>query len=80
MPPSSSARAGSTLTLWTPEDQEFWGTECQAIARLNLWIPAPALCLGFAVQDPTTRDPKTLLLASLCALRRARRASPLRRH
>ncbi len=37
------------LTLWTPEDKEFWEREGEAIARLNLWISVPALFLSFAI-------------------------------
>ncbi|HET6789496.1 MAG TPA: MFS transporter, partial [Aquabacterium sp.] len=44
-----SARPGSTLTVWTPEDKAFWETQGQAIAKLNLWVSVPALFLAFAV-------------------------------
>jgi NNP family nitrate/nitrite transporter-like MFS transporter len=43
------ARASRTLTLWTPEDKEFWEREGEAIAKLNLWISVPALFLAFAI-------------------------------
>ncbi|HUJ87342.1 MAG TPA: NarK family nitrate/nitrite MFS transporter [Burkholderiales bacterium] len=41
--------SGKTLTIWSPEDREFWVQEGQAIANLNLWISIPALFLAFAV-------------------------------
>jgi MFS transporter, NNP family, nitrate/nitrite transporter len=37
------------LQVWTPEDQEFWKREGEAIAKLNLWISVPALFLAFAI-------------------------------
>ena len=43
------APVGHTLTVWTPEDKEFWRTQGQAIAATNLWISVPALFLAFAV-------------------------------
>ena len=43
------SRLGKTLTLWTPEDKEFWITQGRAIANINLWISVPALFLAFAV-------------------------------
>ena len=42
-------RPGRVLTVWTPEDKEFWRTQGQAIAATNLWISVPALFLAFAV-------------------------------
>ena len=42
-------RLGKTLTVWTPEDRDFWVREGQAIANLNLWISIPALFVAFAV-------------------------------
>ena len=42
-------RHGHVLTVWTPEDKEFWRTQGQAIAATNLWISVPALFLAFAV-------------------------------
>ncbi len=49
--PAISLRAtlGKTLTIWTPEDKDFWVRQGQAIATLNLWISVPALFLAFAV-------------------------------
>ena len=49
--PSASAPAthGRVLTIWTPEDKEFWRTQGRAIAATNLWISVPALFLAFAV-------------------------------
>ena len=44
-----SGRPQRTLTLWTPEDKEFWAREGEAIAKLNLWISVPALFLAFAI-------------------------------
>jgi NNP family nitrate/nitrite transporter-like MFS transporter len=46
--PSQSARS-RLLTLWTPEDKQFWAREGEAIARINLWISVPALFLAFAI-------------------------------
>ena len=43
------ANLGKTLTVWTPEDKDFWVQQGQAIANLNLWISMPALFLAFAV-------------------------------
>ncbi len=43
------AQRGRTLTVWTPEDKEFWVRQGEAIAKLNLWISVPALFLSFAV-------------------------------
>jgi len=37
------------LTVWDPEDKEFWEREGKAIANRNLWISIPALFLAFAV-------------------------------
>jgi NNP family nitrate/nitrite transporter-like MFS transporter len=42
-------KMGRVLTVWTPEDKEFWQREGQAIANINLWISMPALFLAFAV-------------------------------
>ncbi|HTG82158.1 MAG TPA: NarK family nitrate/nitrite MFS transporter [Geobacteraceae bacterium] len=41
--------ASRTLTVWEPEDQEFWEKKGKAIATRNLWISIPALFLAFAV-------------------------------
>jgi NNP family nitrate/nitrite transporter-like MFS transporter len=43
------ANLGKTLTVWTPEDKDFWARQGQAIANINLWISMPALFLAFAV-------------------------------
>jgi len=37
------------IATWIPEDQTFWLTKGQKIARKNLWISIPALFLAFAV-------------------------------
>jgi NNP family nitrate/nitrite transporter-like MFS transporter len=37
------------LTVWDPEDKEFWEREGRATANRNLWISIPALLLAFAV-------------------------------
>jgi NNP family nitrate/nitrite transporter-like MFS transporter len=37
------------LTVWNPEDKEFWEREGKAVANRNLWISIPALFLAFAV-------------------------------
>jgi NNP family nitrate/nitrite transporter-like MFS transporter len=44
-----NGRRGRVLTVWTPEDKQFWAQQGQAIANLNLWISVPALFLAFAV-------------------------------
>ncbi|HEX9673207.1 MAG TPA: NarK family nitrate/nitrite MFS transporter [Burkholderiales bacterium] len=46
---SIKRKLGRVLTVWTPEDREFWQREGQAIANINLWISMPALFLAFAV-------------------------------
>src|SRR5256885_12302404 len=43
---SARSRPGSVLTLWRPEDRQFWEREGEAIARINLWISVPALFLA----------------------------------
>lgn len=43
------ARRAGVLTLWTPEDKNFWEREGEAIAKINLWISVPALFLAFAI-------------------------------
>ncbi len=47
--PGVPGRPGRVLTVWTPEDKEFWKNQGQAIAATNLWISVPALFLAFAV-------------------------------
>jgi NNP family nitrate/nitrite transporter-like MFS transporter len=37
------------LVDWRPEDESFWSSGGEAIARRNLWISIPALLLAFAV-------------------------------
>ena len=46
---ATHARKGRLLTLWTPEDKQFWAREGEAVAKLNLWISVPALFLAFAI-------------------------------
>ena len=41
--------AGRVLADWRPEDEAFWSSRGEAIARRNLWISIPALLLAFAV-------------------------------
>ena len=41
--------AGHVLVDWRPEDESFWSSGGEAIARRNLWISIPALLLAFAV-------------------------------
>ncbi|MGE5753045.1 MAG: NarK family nitrate/nitrite MFS transporter [Deltaproteobacteria bacterium] len=41
--------ASRVLTVWNPEDREFWEKEGKSIASRNLWISIPALFLSFAV-------------------------------
>ena len=40
---------GPVLKVWKPEEQEFWLTEGQKIAKRNLWLSVPALFLAFAL-------------------------------
>jgi NNP family nitrate/nitrite transporter-like MFS transporter len=40
---------GRVLADWRPEDERFWSSGGEAIARRNLWISIPALLLAFAV-------------------------------
>lgn len=54
VPPSPPAgadeyRGGSTISVWNPEDQKFWGETGEHVARRNLWCSMPALFLAFAV-------------------------------
>ena len=37
------------LTVWTPENAEFWEQQGKEVAYRNLWISIPALFLSFAV-------------------------------
>jgi NNP family nitrate/nitrite transporter-like MFS transporter len=46
LPPPARRRL---LTVWNPEDPEFWAASGRSIARRNLWISIPALFLSFAV-------------------------------
>jgi NNP family nitrate/nitrite transporter-like MFS transporter len=46
---ANATSSGRVLTIWTPEDKQFWVQEGQAIATRNLWISVPALFLAFAV-------------------------------
>jgi NNP family nitrate/nitrite transporter-like MFS transporter len=39
----------SLLTVWAPEDREFWAATGKGVATRNLWISIPALFLSFAV-------------------------------
>ena len=48
-PEVALGRKGRTLTVWTPEDKQFWETQGEAVAKINLWISVPALFLAFAV-------------------------------
>ncbi len=43
------AMGKKVLTEWRPEDEAFWASEGQRIARRNLWISIPALLLAFSV-------------------------------
>jgi MFS transporter, NNP family, nitrate/nitrite transporter len=40
---------GRVLVDWQPEDDSFWRSRGEVIARRNLWISIPALLLAFAV-------------------------------
>jgi len=46
---SIRGKLGRILTLWTPEDRQFWVREGEAIARINLWISIPCLFFAFTV-------------------------------
>jgi len=37
------------LKEWHPENQTFWQTNGQSVAKRNLWLSIPALTLAFAV-------------------------------
>ena len=37
------------LTVWNPEDEQFWESTGKKIASRNLWISIPSLLCGFAV-------------------------------
>ncbi len=37
------------LTVWDPEDDQFWESTGKKIAKRNLWISIPSLLCGFAV-------------------------------
>ncbi len=41
--------ASRVLTVWNPEDKEFWENGGKTVAARNLWISIPALFLAFAV-------------------------------
>jgi NNP family nitrate/nitrite transporter-like MFS transporter len=41
--------AGRLLVDWRPEDEGFWSSRGEAIARRNLWISVASLFLSFAV-------------------------------
>jgi NNP family nitrate/nitrite transporter-like MFS transporter len=43
------AAEGRVLVDWRPEDQGFWSSQGEAIARRNLWISIASLFLSFAV-------------------------------
>jgi MFS transporter, NNP family, nitrate/nitrite transporter len=40
---------GHVLVDWRPEDESFWRSQGETIARRNLWISILALLLAFAV-------------------------------
>src|SRR5471030_203381 len=44
-----SARRGTVIKEWHPEQPEFWRTHGQPIARRNLWISIYCLLLSFCV-------------------------------
>lgn len=48
-PEHTKAMSPATLEDWRPEDEEFWKTTGQRIARRNLWISIPCLLLAFSV-------------------------------
>ena len=37
------------LSVWQPEDPNFWKDTGRKIAKRNLWISVPALLLAFAI-------------------------------
>ena len=49
IPGNTRSRIGRVLTIWTPEDKQFWEQQGRAIANINLAISIPALLLSFAV-------------------------------
>ena len=46
---SQAGALGPIIEDWRPEDNEFWETTGNKIARRNLWISIPCLLLAFAV-------------------------------
>jgi MFS transporter, NNP family, nitrate/nitrite transporter len=44
-----SSKTASTISVWNPEDQQFWESTGKRIASRNLWISVPALTLAFIV-------------------------------
>ncbi len=48
-PEHTKAMSPATIEDWRPEDEEFWKTTGQRIARRNLWISIPCLLLAFSV-------------------------------
>ncbi len=48
-PEHAKAMSPATLEDWRPEDEDFWKTTGQRIARRNLWISIPCLLLAFSV-------------------------------
>ena len=48
-PEHTKAMSPATIEDWRPEDEDFWKTTGQRIARRNLWISIPCLLLAFSV-------------------------------
>lgn len=48
-PEHAKSMSPVTLEDWRPEDEDFWKTTGQRIARRNLWISIPCLLLAFSV-------------------------------
>lgn len=39
----------SDISVWNPEDTQFWASKGKKVANRNLWISIPSLLCGFAV-------------------------------
>ena len=39
----------SDISVWNPEDAQFWASKGKKVANRNLWISIPSLLCGFAV-------------------------------
>ncbi|EFE94147.1 NarK family nitrate/nitrite MFS transporter [Serratia odorifera] len=49
LPKTDDRAEKGVLSIWNPEDPQFWQHTGQGIARRNLWISIPSLLLAFCV-------------------------------